>query len=77
MMLRHAFRWTAAGLLAGIAGSAAAAYSLSSILFHVSAADPLAFSAAALVLVSLAIAATLVPSRRAAALDPMATLRQD
>ena len=77
MLVRHALRWTSAGLAVGLAGSALAAYSLRSLLFHVSAADPLAFGAAAVLLVGIALAAALAPSRRAAALDPITTLRQD
>ena len=77
MILRHALRWTSAGLVVGLAGSAIAAWSLRSLLFHVSTADPAAFAGAVLVLVALALLAALLPSRRAARLDPMTTLRQE
>ena len=73
----QAFRWTLGGLAAGLAGSALAAYSLRGLLFHVSALDPLAFGVAALVLVTLSVVAALVPSHRAASLDPMVVLRQE
>lgn len=77
MMLAHAARWTAGGLLAGVAGSAIAAHSLRGLLFRVPALDPKAFTTAALLLAGLALLAALPPARRASRLDPMATLRRD
>ena len=77
MILADALRWTAGGLVFGLAGAAAAAHSLRSLLFHVSPADPAAYIAAAAVLTSLALLAAFVPARRAINLDPASTLRHD
>jgi ABC-type antimicrobial peptide transport system permease subunit len=77
MVAGHALRWTLCGLAAGLAGSFAAARAIRTLLFHVPPADPLSFGAAALLLLSLAAASALLPSRRAAALDPVRILRED
>ncbi|QOY89640.1 ABC transporter permease [Paludibaculum fermentans] len=77
MILAHAFRWTSAGLVFGIAGAAAAAYGLRGLLFHIQPADPAAFASAAVSLALVALLAALLPSRRASRVDPMTTLRQD
>jgi ABC-type lipoprotein release transport system permease subunit len=47
------------------------------MLFHVSPGDPAAYVMAAVVLTTLAVAAALQPSRRAARVDPAITLRED
>ncbi|WP_321478083.1 ABC transporter permease [uncultured Paludibaculum sp.] len=77
MILVHALRWTTAGLTFGIAGAAVAAYALKGLLFHIQPADPVAFGSAALSLGLIAFVASVLPSRRASRVDPMATLRQD
>ena len=77
MILRDVLRWTAGGLVFGLGGAAAAAWWLRSLLFHVSPADPRAYSAAALLLTSVGVLAAILPSRRAAATDPASALRQE
>lgn len=47
----------------------------SSLLFEVGTSDPLAMVAAGVVLACVAALACFLPSRRAARVDPMATLR--
>jgi ABC-type antimicrobial peptide transport system permease subunit len=49
---------------------------LGALLLGVSAADPVAWSAAAGLLLAVAFAAAWFPSRRAARVDPMEALRQ-
>jgi predicted permease len=66
-----------AGLLAGGLGGWALQGVLRSVLFGVSAADPVVFAAAALLVAATAAAAALLPARRAARLDPLAALRHD
>jgi predicted permease len=77
LVLGDALRWTSGGLVCGLAGAAAAARALGSLLFHVSPANPVAYAVAATVLAALAIAAALVPARRAARVDPATALRHD
>jgi putative ABC transport system permease protein len=48
----------------------------SGVLYGLHATDPIAFGGASLVLLVAATIAVFVPTRRAAAIDPAATLRQ-
>ncbi len=66
---------TIAGALIGIAGGLSAAQLLQSLLFDVSARDPLAFVLAPLVLVTAAMFACYFPARRAMKVDPVTALR--
>jgi len=67
---------TALGLACGAAGALAVMRLLSSLLFGVSAHDPLTMSAAGALLAVVAFLACFVPARRAARLDPLIALRQ-
>ncbi len=64
-----------AGLAAGTLLAAAAARSLQGLLYGVSSMDPLSYAAAAAVLLTVAVAANIVPARRASRVDPMIALR--
>ena len=77
LTLGSAARWTFAGILLGAAGSFAATRILTSLLFHVTPGDPTALAVAAAALCCVALAATAVPARRAASLDPNRTLREE
>src|SRR4030095_15341005 len=67
--------------LLGLVGGAFAAAGLTrfmrSLLFQVSAIDPLVFIGVALLLAAIAVVACFLPARRAAGLDPVATLRSE
>ncbi len=80
-VLRDVLGETAAVALAGVAAGLAAAFALArgmaGLLFEVSATDPAVFLAVPLLLAAVALAASLLPARRAARVDPVITLRQD
>ena len=76
-ILSYALSWTAAGLALGIAGAYAAARQIRSMLYGVTPDDPWTYSAVAILLAAVAAAAAYIPARRAAALDPAITLRQE
>jgi ABC-type lipoprotein release transport system permease subunit len=65
------------GLLIGIAAAAAASRALESVLFGISPLDPIAFIGAALLLLSVALVATLLPTREALKVDPVSALRSE
>jgi putative ABC transport system permease protein len=76
MILRQTLRPVAIGVVIGIAGGAAASQILKSVLFGISPFDPIAFIGAPLFQLTVAAAASLLPTRRALMLDPMTTLPQ-
>jgi putative ABC transport system permease protein len=65
------------GCVIGLAGAMAASHLLSSFLFGVSAVDPLVLTLSAVALLLLALAASLLPARRAASVDLTQALRTD
>jgi predicted permease len=65
------------GCLLGIAGSAAASKTIASYLYGVSPKDPLVFGFAALLLLGVAAAASLVPAIKASKIDPIAAIRYE
>ena len=75
-MLRQGIGLALAGIVLGIAGAAALTRLLNSMLFGVKAIDPLTFLLAAALFLTVALAASYLPARRAAAVDAMDALRQ-
>jgi ABC-type antimicrobial peptide transport system permease subunit len=75
LVLLEAARWTLVGVAFGLLGSWFAALWLNSLLFRMSARDPLSVGVTLLVLIVVTFAAAWVPSRRAARVDPMVALR--
>jgi putative ABC transport system permease protein len=77
MMLGQGMRLLAIGMVIGFAGALAASRVLRSLLFEVSATDPLAYLAVTLLLAAVAAVACWFPARRASRLDPMVALRTE
>lgn len=75
LVLRQGMQPVAIGLAVGVAGALAAGRLLSSMLFRVSANDPLTVAAVAAALCAVALAACAVPARRATRVNPIAALR--
>ncbi len=65
------------GAVLGLGGAVALALVMRSLLFGVSALDPLNFLAAAMLLFGVALAASYLPARRAASTDPVHALRAE
>lgn len=70
-------RLTALGLLLGLGGAFALTGALSSLLFGISARDPLTFVLAPALLGVVAIAATYLPARRASRTNPLTAIRSE
>jgi putative ABC transport system permease protein len=77
LVIRQGLILTAIGVAIGLAAGAAGAQVLRSLLFGVSALDPLAFGGAALLFGAVALAASYLPARRATRVDPMVALRAE
>ena len=65
-----------AGIVLGLLAAAAASRIVESVLFGVTPADPLTFTAVTAVLLGVALLACWLPARRAARIDPMDVLRE-
>jgi len=75
MVLAGGLRIAAAGLAIGVAGALALTRVLSGLLFGVSARDPLTFVLVPGALLVVALAACLIPARRAMQVEPAVALR--
>ena len=77
MILNQGVRTIVIGIAIGLAGSFALTRTLSSLLFGVTATDPLTFAAVIALLISAALLACYIPARRATKVDPMVALRYE
>jgi predicted permease len=77
MVLGQGLRTIGIGLLIGFAGSLALTRAVESLLFGVTATDPLTFAGVILLLVASALLACYVPARRASRVDPLVALRYE
>jgi len=77
LVLRQGLVPVAVGLTAGIAGALALTRLLKTLLYEVSATDPLIFAAVSMGLIVVSLAAVLIPARRATRVDPLDALRHE
>jgi putative ABC transport system permease protein len=77
MVLRQALRPVLAGIALGLVAAAATTRVLSSLLYQVSATDPLTFLVVPCILLLAAVSAIYIPARRATRIDPTDALRYE
>jgi putative ABC transport system permease protein len=77
LVLRQGTAMAIAGAIAGVVLAIAAAGLMSNLVYDVAPRDVISRSGAAVVLVLVAVAASAIPARRAARVDPAAMLRTD
>jgi putative ABC transport system permease protein len=77
MVMGNSARLIAAGLALGLGAALAVTRLMTSLLFQVSATDPLTYAGIAALLSAIALIASYLPARRAARVDPMVALRYD
>ena len=70
-------RMASAGVALGLMGTALAARSMTSLLYGISALDPVTMGSASIVLIAIALGACMLPARRAAKIDPIQALRAE
>jgi putative ABC transport system permease protein len=77
LVLGQAASLAGIGLLIGIVGALALTRTMSSLLFAVSASDPISFVIACAILVTVALLASFIPARRATKVNPVIALRYE
>jgi putative ABC transport system permease protein len=74
---RRAVTLTGIGVLIGVGGALAGGRLIAGLLFDTRATDPTTLAGVAAATMCLAVAAGIVPARRAMSVDPMIALRGD
>jgi putative ABC transport system permease protein len=75
MVLYGAGKVTAAGMAAGLASAFVLTRLMSSLLYKVSAADPMTYAGISVLIVCVSLLASYIPARKASRVDPMVALR--
>jgi ABC-type antimicrobial peptide transport system permease subunit len=66
-----------AGIVIGLMGAALSARTMTSLLYGISALDPVTMGSASIVLFAIVLGACVMPARRAAKIDPIQALRAE
>ena len=77
LVLRHGLSLALTGVVLGTIAAALVSRFLASLLFGLPALDPVTFGSAALLFTLVTLAASYVPARRAARIDPVGAMRMD
>lgn len=77
LVVQDGLRLVVMGVGVGVAAAYAAGGALRALLYGVAPSDPLILGGSSMVLLATAMVASLLPARRAAAVDPMQALRSD
>src|ERR1700722_4439904 len=77
LVLRQGLRVTAMGILCGVAGALGLTGFLRNLLYEVQPIDPPTFTVVVLLLISVSVAASYLPARRAMRVDPIVALRYE
>ena len=77
LVLGHGLKLTIIGAAIGLAGAFLVTRAITSVLYGVSATDPVTFGFVSVVLVGVALVACYVPARRATKVEPLIALRNE
>lgn len=77
LILRQGLQIVALGSLLGVLTALAVTRFMTSLLFGVTATDPITFAGVVILLILIALAACYVPARRATRVDPLVALRYE
>src|SRR5206468_3767484 len=77
LVLRHGAALASVGIAGGLTAALTASRVLAGLLYGVSPGDPLTYLGVSALLAAVALAATWLPARRAARVDPLTALRAE
>jgi putative ABC transport system permease protein len=77
LVVSHGMVLAGAGLVAGVLGALAATQVMATLLYGVTATDPVTYIALVLLLGLIAMIASFIPALRATKVDPIVALRDD
>ncbi|WP_438483218.1 ABC transporter permease [Oleiharenicola lentus] len=77
MVLKHGMRLVVIGLFIGLAAAAGTSYLIRSLLFSVEPVNPVLYGGVSVLFALIALVACLLPSLKAARIDPLVALRSD